>query len=56
MDLHNFQQDFGSKVKELNMFCTDLISYTCWKYVNCVISMPSIQTSQPNPQAPRTCQ
>ena len=25
---------------------------TCWKYVNCVISMPSHQTSQPRPHAP----
>ena len=25
---------------------------TCWKYVNCVTSMPSIQTSHPVPQAP----
>ena len=26
---------------------------TCWKYVNCVTSMPLSQTSQPRPQAPR---
>lgn len=25
---------------------------TCWKYVNCVTSMPLSQTSQPRPQAP----
>src|SRR5437016_922292 len=25
---------------------------TCWKYVNCVTSIPSAQTSQPRPQAP----
>ena len=25
---------------------------SCWKYVNCVISIPSHQTSQPSPQAP----
>ena len=25
---------------------------SCWKYVHCVISMPSHQTSQPRPQAP----
>ena len=24
----------------------------CWKYVNCVISRPLSQTSQPRPQAP----
>ena len=26
----------------------------CWKYVNCVTSMPSSHTSQPSPQAPST--
>src|SRR5215204_620976 len=26
---------------------------SCWKYVNWVISIPSSQTSQPSPQAPR---
>ena len=24
----------------------------CWKYVNCVISIPSMTTCQPTPQAP----
>ena len=25
---------------------------SCWKYVHCVTSVPSSQTSQPSPQAP----